>query len=279
LNAIFIHRQTLAGQVRFTTTELGELEVKIANAAERGVSAIELQELRWARRPGGRRRKAPSPTRRRRWRASTSRPGSPSSRPSAPMCGPETDGSLDFIIEVRPPSGVEQALIADGGPFVANDCDLSAPAAAAAGRIWLLTGPTWAASRPSCARNALIGDPGADGQLSCRRGVPRSAPSIGCSRGWARPDDLARGRSTFMVEMVETAAILNQAGERSLVILDEIGRGTATFERALDRLGHHRAPAPDQPVPCAVRHPFSRADRACRLAAAAVQRHSAGEGM
>ena len=69
-------------------------------------------------------------------------------------------------------------------------------------------------------------------------------------------DDLARGRSTFMVEMVETAAILNQAGERSLVILDEIGRGTATFDGLSIAWATIEHLHETQPLPRAVRHPF-----------------------
>ena len=128
---------------------------------------------------------------------------------------------------------VEQALVHDGGPFVANDCDLSPPAALAAqapaGRIYLLTGPNMAGKSTYLRQNALIAVLAQMGSF-----VPARRARIGAvDRLFSRvgaADDIARGRSTFMVEMVETAAILNQAGERSLVILDEIGRGTATFD-------------------------------------------------
>jgi len=147
---------------------------------------------------------------------------------------PEVDRSLDFIIEGGRHAVVEQAL---ADPFVANDCDLSPPAAAApageagkaAGRIWLLTGPNMAGKSTFLRQNALIAVLAQLGSF-----VPARRARIGVvDRLFSRvgaADDLARGRSTFMVEMVETAAILNQAGERSLVILDEIGRGTATFD-------------------------------------------------
>ena len=125
---------------------------------------------------------------------------------------------------------VEQALVADGGPFVANDCDLSRRCRSRApGRIWLLTGPNMAGKSTFLRQNALIAILAQMGSF-----VPARRARIGAvDRLFSRvgaADDLARGRSTFMVEMVETAAILNQAGERSLVILDEIGRGTATFD-------------------------------------------------
>ncbi len=124
---------------------------------------------------------------------------------------------------------VEQALSRDSRPFVANDCDLSPPAGEAAGRIWLLTGPNMAGKSTFLRQNALIA---ILAQMGCF--VPAQAACIGVvDRLFSRvgaADDLARGRSTFMVEMVETAAILNQATPRSLVILDEIGRGTATFD-------------------------------------------------
>jgi DNA mismatch repair protein MutS len=98
-----------------------------------------------------------------------------------------------------------------------------------AGRIWLLTGPNMAGKSTFLRQNALIA---ILAQAGCF--VPAKRAHIGIvdavfSRVGAA-DDLARGRSTFMVEMVETAAILNQAGQRALVILDEIGRGTATFD-------------------------------------------------
>jgi DNA mismatch repair protein MutS len=120
---------------------------------------------------------------------------------------------------------VEAALAAAGdAPFVPNDCDL-----AEAQRLWLLTGPNMAGKSTFLRQNALIAVLAQSGSY-----VPAEAAEIGVvDRLFSRvgaADDLARGRSTFMVEMVETAAILNQAGPRALVILDEIGRGTATFD-------------------------------------------------
>ena len=224
LNATFIHRQTLAGQVRFTTTELGELEAKIANAADRALG-LELEAFERL--------------------AATVAAASADIKAAAEALAtldvtaalaqlaverdyvrPEVDRSLDFFIEGGRHAIVEQAL---SEPFVANDCDLSAPAGAAAGRIWLLTGPNMAGKSTFLRQNALIAVLAQMGSF-----VPARRARIGVvDRLFSRvgaADDLARGRSTFMVEMVETAAILNQAGERSLVILDEIGRGTATFD-------------------------------------------------
>jgi DNA mismatch repair protein MutS len=120
---------------------------------------------------------------------------------------------------------VEAALAAaHAGSFVANDCDLSDGQ-----RLWLITGPNMAGKSTFLRQNAVIA-------LLAQMGsfVPADSAHIGVvDRLFSRvgaADDLARGRSTFMVEMVETAAILNQSGPRALVILDEIGRGTATFD-------------------------------------------------
>jgi DNA mismatch repair protein MutS len=125
---------------------------------------------------------------------------------------------------------VEQALRASqSASFIANDCDLGPKDDASAGRIWLVTGPNMAGKSTFLRQNALIAILAQIGSF-----VPARRAHVGVvDRLFSRvgaADDLARGRSTFMVEMVETAAILNQAGARSLVILDEIGRGTATFD-------------------------------------------------
>ena len=224
LNATFIHRQTLAGQVRFTTTELGELEAKIATAADRALN-LELEVFE-------------------RLSASVIAASAEIKAAAEALAlldvasalavlaaersyvRPEIDRSLDFIIEGGRHAVVEQAI---SDPFIANDCDLSPPKNASAGRIWLLTGPNMAGKSTFLRQNALI-------VVLAQMGgfVPAKRAKIGVvDRLFSRvgaADDLARGRSTFMVEMVETAAILNQAGERSLVILDEIGRGTATFD-------------------------------------------------
>jgi DNA mismatch repair protein MutS len=120
---------------------------------------------------------------------------------------------------------VEAALeaVGDAG-FVPNDCDLDGDH-----RLWLLTGPNMAGKSTFLRQNALIAILAQTGSF-----VPADAAHIGIiDRLFSRvgaADDLARGRSTFMVEMVETAAILNQAGPRALIILDEIGRGTSTFD-------------------------------------------------
>jgi DNA mismatch repair protein MutS len=221
LNATFIHRQTTAGQVRFTTTELGELEAKIANAADRAL-AIELEIFD---------RLAAGVT-----AACAAIKEAADALAVVDVAAalaslaverdyvrPEVDDSLAFAITGGRHPVVEQALGSDGGPFVANDCDLSA------GRIWLVTGPNMAGKSTFLRQNALIAVLAQMGSF-----VPARAAHIGAvDRLFSRvgaADDLARGRSTFMVEMVETAAILNQAGERALVILDEIGRGTATFD-------------------------------------------------
>ena len=142
---------------------------------------------------------------------------------------PEVDGSLGFAIEGGRHPVVEQALKRDGQPFIANACDLSPGPAQTSGQIWLITGPNMAGKSTFLRQNALIALMAQIGSF-----VPATRARIGIvDRLFSRvgaADDLARGRSTFMVEMVETAVILNQASERSLVILDEIGRGTATFD-------------------------------------------------
>src|SRR6266850_715655 len=136
---------------------------------------------------------------------------------------------LGFAIEGGRHPVVEQALKRDGQPFIANACDLSPGPAQKSGQIWLITGPNMAGKSTFLRQNALIALLAQIGSF-----VPATRARIGIvDRLFSRvgaADDLARGRSTFMVEMVETAVILNQASERSLVILDEIGRGTATFD-------------------------------------------------
>jgi DNA mismatch repair protein MutS len=227
LNATFIHRQTLAGQVRFTTTELGELEAKIASAADRalGIELATFERLATAVTAAADEIKAAAEALAMLDVAAALAELAVERR----YVRPEIDASLDFIIEGGRHPVVEQALATDRGPFVANDCDLSPPNGAIAGRIYLVTGPNMAGKSTYLRQNALIAILAQMGSF-----VPARRARIGAvDRLFSRvgaADDIARGRSTFMVEMVETAAILNQAGERALVILDEIGRGTATFD-------------------------------------------------
>ncbi len=226
-NATFIHRQTLAGQVRFTSTELGGLEAKIANAADRALGLeLEIFDRLSARVV------AAAEDIKAAGRALAATDVAAALATLAVERGyvrPEVDASHDFVVSRGRHPVVEQALSRDGGPFVANDCDLSPPRGATAGRIYLVTGPNMAGKSTFLRQNALIAVLAQMGSF-----VPAKQVRIGVvDRLFSRvgaADDLARGRSTFMVEMVETAAILNQANERSLVILDEIGRGTATFD-------------------------------------------------
>jgi DNA mismatch repair protein MutS len=225
LRQTFRHRQTIGSAVRFSTDELATLANRISQAADQALAierelfdamvalaletgvalarvadalavldvASALAELAAQRR----------------------------------LVRPKVDASLAFKISRGRHSVVEAALQADAAkPFVPNDCDLSPESA---GRLWLVTGPNMAGKSTFLRQNALIAILAQMGAF-----VPAESAHIGAvDRLFSRvgaADDLARGRSTFMVEMVETAAILNQATEKSLVILDEIGRGTATFD-------------------------------------------------
>ena len=226
LSETFIHRQTTANQVRFTTVELSEMETKILNA---GNHALEIEKRLYERLKSA-------------ILASSAEIGVTSTGSAevdlafalAELASvenwvkPTVDDSRSFDIKGGRHPVVERALAQQSGePFIANDCDLSADAQTA--NIWLLTGPNMAGKSTFLRQNALIA-------LMAQMGsfVPASSAHIGIvSQLFSRvgaSDDLARGRSTFMVEMVETAAILNQADDRALVILDEIGRGTATYD-------------------------------------------------
>jgi len=227
LNATFIHRQTLAGQVRFTTTELGALEAKIASAADRALGLeLDIFERLVA---GVIAQSAPIKECAEALGSLDVASALAHLATERDYARPQVDDSHDFVIAGGRHPVVEQALARDGTPFVANDCDLSPPKDAESGRIWLITGPNMAGKSTFLRQNALIAILAQMGSF-----VPAKQAQIGVvDRLFSRvgaADDLARGRSTFMVEMVETAAILNQAGARSLVILDEIGRGTATFD-------------------------------------------------
>jgi DNA mismatch repair protein MutS len=227
LNATFIHRQTLAGQTRFTTAELGEIEARIANAGERALGL----ELEMFDRLAAQAIAAGDALRAAAHAFAMLDVATALAKLAADdgYTRPDVDDSLGFAIEGGRHPVVEQALKRDGQSFIANACDLSPGPAQASGQIWLITGPNMAGKSTFLRQNALIA-------LLAQMGsfVPATRARIGIvDRLFSRvgaADDLARGRSTFMVEMVETAVILNQAGPRALVILDEIGRGTATFD-------------------------------------------------
>lgn len=216
----FVHRQTLANVVRFSTPELSDLESKIVSAADKalGLEMEIFEELRA-------KVEAQSATLVR-FAAALAQLDAACAladlAASKNWCRPVVDDSLMFKIEKGRHPVVEDALV--DTPFVPNTSDLSD-----AQRLWLLTGPNMAGKSTFLRQNAIIA-------LLAQMGsfVPATSAHIGAvDRVFSRvgaSDDLARGRSTFMVEMVEAAAILNQATERSLVILDEIGRGTATFD-------------------------------------------------
>ena len=224
----FIHRQTMANAVRYSTVELGELEGRIATAAERAL-AVELKLFDGLVGEVVRHSEPVAAA-----AAAIARLDLASALAQLAIdrryCRPALDDGLGFEIKAgRHP--VVEAVIEESqeGTFVANDCRLGGDGDGGDGRLWLLTGPNMAGKSTFLRQNALIV---LMAQMGCF--VPAESARIGAvDRLFSRvgaADDLARGRSTFMVEMVETAAILNQAGPRALVILDEIGRGTATFD-------------------------------------------------
>ena len=220
----FIHRQSVLNAARFTTVELTELENNIRGAAEKAL-AMELEifdnlikDVLTAADDISRSAKA----------MAEFDVGAALADLAVEKnyCRPQIDESLVFDIKNGRHPVVENAIAkAHSGSFVGNDCCLSDDNS----KIWLLTGPNMAGKSTFLRQNAIIAVMAQMGSY-----VPCDAAYIGVidkifSRVGAS-DDLAKGRSTFMVEMVETAAILNQADERSFVILDEIGRGTATFD-------------------------------------------------
>ena len=226
--ARFIHRQTMANAMRFTTVELSELESRIANAAGR---ALEIEQSVFDRLQAAILEEASAIA-----AASTAlavldvSQGLASLASENDYCQPAICDGLDFDIKAARHPVVEQALRRQGAAaFVANDCDIGASGSDAEGRLWLLTGPNMGGKSTFLRQNALIAVLAQMGSF-----VPAASARIGIvDRLFSRvgaADDLARGRSTFMVEMIETAAILNQATPHSFVILDEIGRGTATFD-------------------------------------------------
>jgi DNA mismatch repair protein MutS len=232
----FRHRQTMAGAVRFTTAELVETESRIVASADRALgleqevfaelaAAVAAQEQALGEVAAA-------------LAELDCEAGLAEVAAEQGYVRPQLDSGTTFEIRGGRHPVVEQALkAAKAGAFIENDCVLAAAEAhvptgfdeVTEARLWLVTGPNMAGKSTFLRQNALITVLAQMGSF-----VPARSAHIGVvDRLFSRvgaADDLARGRSTFMVEMVETAAILNQATERSLVILDEIGRGTATFD-------------------------------------------------
>ncbi|MGB8842502.1 MAG: DNA mismatch repair protein MutS [Aliidongia sp.] len=218
---LFIHRQTMANAMRFTTVELSEIETRIGQAADKAL-ALELALFEDLVGEAVVRAEAIQ-----RAAAALAALDVAASHGELAVerryCRPMVEPGTAFEIRGGRHPVVEAGLPA-GGRFVGNDCTLEAGR-----RLWLLTGPNMAGKSTFLRQNALIAVLAQIGAY-----VPADSARIGIvDRLYSRvgaADDLARGRSTFMVEMVETAAILNQSGANALVILDEIGRGTATYD-------------------------------------------------
>jgi len=224
----FIHRQTMANAVRFSTPELAELEARITSAADRAL-ALELDLFATLTKDVLAEEQALSA-------ASAALAALDHYAGLAELAveqnyvRPAIDGSLVFAVEEGRHPMVEQNLRGgDGASFIGNDCRLGGEGDDDGTRILVVTGPNMAGKSTFLRQNALIVVLAQSGAF-----VPARSAHIGVvDRLFSRvgaADDLARGRSTFMVEMVETASILNQATPRSFVVLDEIGRGTATFD-------------------------------------------------
>ena len=225
----FFHRQTLANSVRFSTAELAELAGQISRAGEK---ATVLEQEIFNALCGEVLAEADAIS-----RAAEALAELDVALALAELAcdmnwvRPEIHDDHRFFVEGGRHPVVEASLSGQGdSPFIANDCHIHADDKQGdTGRLLLLTGPNMAGKSTYLRQNALIA---VLAQSGCY--VPAAKAEIGIvDRLFSRvgaADDLARGQSTFMVEMVETAAILNQAGPASLVILDEIGRGTSTFD-------------------------------------------------
>jgi DNA mismatch repair protein MutS len=220
LNTSFIHRQTLANQARFTTVELADLDAKIAHAAERAL-AIEVETFET-------------------FRAEAVRLAAPIQAAldvaaalaewaaEVEAVRPKVDNSLAFEADAARHPVVEAAVRRAGDPYTPNDCRLDGSGALCP-RLAIVTGPNMAGKSTFLRQNALLAVLAQAGSFVPARSLRLGVVDRLFSRVGAG-DDLSRGRSTFMMEMVETAAILTQATPRSLVVLDEIGRGTATYD-------------------------------------------------
>ncbi len=218
----FTHRQTLAGVVRFNAPELHELAMKVTEAGSHALAAeaAHLEELTAFALASARTIAATADVLARLDVATALAERAV----EGGWCRPDFVAEAVFeVVGGRHPV-VETALAQEGSRFVANDCVLLPES-----RLWLVTGPNMGGKSTFLRQNALIAVLAQSGCFvpaqTARLGlVDRLFSRVGAS------DNLARGRSTFMVEMVETAAILAQATERSFIILDEVGRGTSTYD-------------------------------------------------
>ncbi|HEX4693262.1 DNA mismatch repair protein MutS [Sphingomonas sp.] len=218
----FTHRQTLAGVVRFNAPELHELAMEVTQAGSHALAAeaAHLEELTAAALAS---REAIAATADALARLDVSA-GLAERAAEDGWARPALVDHACFEVEAGRHPVVEEAVKRSGERFVANDCVLSEN-----NRLWLVTGPNMGGKSTFLRQNALIAVLAQAGSF-----VPATRAKLGLvDRLFSRvgaSDNLARGRSTFMVEMVETAAILAQATPQSFVILDEVGRGTSTYD-------------------------------------------------
>ncbi|SMF64501.1 DNA mismatch repair protein MutS [Allosphingosinicella indica] len=218
----FTHRQTLAGVVRFNAPDLHEQALRVGQAGAHALAAeaAHLEEMTAAVLDRAQPIAATADA-----LARLDVAAALAERAAeGGWCRPEFAGHSCFEVEGGRHPVVEDALKGRGERFVANDCALSEEQ-----RLWLVTGPNMGGKSTFLRQNALIAVLAQAGSF-----VPAARAKLGLvDRLFSRvgaSDNLARGRSTFMVEMVETAAILAQATERSFVVLDEVGRGTSTYD-------------------------------------------------